>query len=55
MPIGEQIKDLLKERGWSQADLATKINGGADRATLPHIFDGLLANTRIRAALDNAG
>ncbi len=29
MPIGEQIKDLRKERGWSQADRATKINGDA--------------------------
>lgn len=29
MPIGEQIKDLRKERGWSQADLAAKINGDA--------------------------
>ncbi len=29
MPIGEQIKNLRKERGWSQADLATKINGDA--------------------------
>ena len=27
----------------------------ADRAALLHILDGLLANTRIRAALDNAG
>ncbi len=26
-----------------------------DRAALIHIFDGLLANTRIRAALSNAG
>ena len=26
-----------------------------DRAALLHILDGLLANTRIRAALDNAG
>jgi hypothetical protein len=26
----------------------------ADRAALLHILDGLLANTRIRAALDNA-
>ncbi|MBA3780535.1 MAG: helix-turn-helix transcriptional regulator [Nocardioides sp.] len=117
MPIGEQIKNLRKERGWSQADLATKINGDAgqisryengkitpsveaivrfaelfdvsvdyllvngalrrpfrqandelgsrlvdldqlndaDRAALLHILDGLLANTRIRAALHNAG
>jgi transcriptional regulator with XRE-family HTH domain len=117
MPIGEQIKDLRKERGWSQTDLAAKINGDAgqisryengkitpsveaivkfaelfdvsvdyllvegasrrpfrqaddelgtrlgdldklsdaDRAALLHILDGLLANTRIRAALHNAG
>ena len=27
----------------------------ADRAALAHILDGLLANTRIRAALHNAG
>lgn len=117
MPIGEQIKTLRKERGWSQADLATKIAGDpgqisryengkitpsveaivklaelfdvsidhlllddaprrpfrqaddelgtrladldkltdADRAALLHILDGLLANTRIRAALNTAG
>lgn len=117
MAIGEQIKNLRKERGWSQADLATKINGDAgqisryengkitpsveaivkfaelfdvsvdyllvenaarrpfrqsddaleqrlgdldqlsdaDRDALLHILDGLLANTRIRAALHNAG
>jgi transcriptional regulator with XRE-family HTH domain len=117
MAIGEQIKNIRKERGWSQADLATKIAGDAgqisryengkitpsveaivkfaelfdvsvdyllvedaarrpfrqshdelgtrladldqlsdaDRAALLHILDGLLANTRIRAALDNAG
>lgn len=117
MPIGEQIKNLRKERGWSQADLATKIAGDAgqisryehgritpsveaivkfaelfdvsvdyllvedaarrpfrqsddalgqrlsdldklndaDRAAFLHILDGLLANTRIRAALHNAG
>lgn len=116
MPIGEQIKNLRKERGWSQADLAVKINGDAgqisryengkitpsvdaivkfaelfdvstdyllldnaprrpyrqaddalaarladldkltdaDREALLHILDGLLANTRIRAALHNA-
>ncbi|GAB3700218.1 helix-turn-helix domain-containing protein [Mariniluteicoccus flavus] len=29
MAIGEQIKTLRKERGWSQADLATKIVGDA--------------------------
>lgn len=29
MPIGEQIKDLRKERGWSRVDLAAKINSGA--------------------------
>ena len=29
MSIGEQIKNLRKERGWSQADLATKIAGDA--------------------------
>jgi len=117
MPIGEQIKNLRKERGLSQAELAAKISGDAgqvsryengkitpsvdaivkfaelfdvsvgfllvedaprrpfrqandelgtrladldklsdaDRAALLHILDGLLANTRIRAALDNAG
>ncbi len=117
MAIGEQIKNLRKERGWSQADLATKIAGDAgqisryengkitpsvkaivkfaelfdvsvdyllvedatrrpfrqshdelgtrladldklsdaDRAALLHILDGLLANTRIRQALHNAG
>lgn len=116
MAIGEQIKNLRKERGWSQADLALKVNGDAgqisryengkitpsveaivkfaelfdvsvdyllvedaprrpfrqthdelgarladldqlsdaDRAALLHILDGLLANTKIRAALDNA-
>lgn len=117
MAIGEQIKTLRKERGWSQADLATKIVGDpgqisryengkitpsveaivkfaelfdvsvdyllvenalrrpfrqthdelgtrlgdldkltdADRDALLHILDGLLANTRIRQALHNAG
>lgn len=117
MAIGEQIKNLRKERGWSQADLATKIAGDAgqisryengkitpsveaivkfaelfdvsvdyllvdnaprrpfrqvddelgmrlvdldqlsdaDRTALLHILDGLLANTRIRQALHNAG
>lgn len=27
MAIGEQIKNLRKERGWSQADLALKVKG----------------------------
>lgn len=116
MPLGEQIKTLRKERGWSQADLAAKVGGDAgqisryehsritpsveavvriaetfnvscdyllaqsaprrpfrqatdelgarltdldqlsdpDRAAVLHILDGLLANTRIRAALTNA-
>ncbi len=27
--MGEQIKNLRKKRGWSQADLALKINGDA--------------------------
>lgn len=31
MPIGEQIKNLRKERGWSQAGLATKITGDASQ------------------------
>jgi transcriptional regulator with XRE-family HTH domain len=117
MPLGDTIKTLRKERGWSQAELATKVGGDAgqisryetgkispsidlvvrfaeafdvatdyllidgaarrplhapvdllgerlahldqlsddDRAALTHIIDGLLANTRIRAALDAAG
>ena len=116
MPLGEQIKALRKERGWSQADLAGRIGGDAgqisryengkitpsvevivrlaelfdvatdyllidgaprrafkaptdpladrltdlatlddaDRAALTRILDGLLANTRIRAALGTA-
>jgi transcriptional regulator with XRE-family HTH domain len=116
MAIGEQIKNLRKERGGSQTDLATKIAGDAgqisryengkitpsveaivkfaelfdvsvdyllvddaprrpfrqshdelgtrlgdlvkltdaDRSAVIHILDGLLANTRIRQALDNA-
>lgn len=116
MPLGEQIKSLRKELGWSQADLAGRIGGDAgqisryengkitpsvdvvvrlaelfdvatdyllidgaprrafkaltdpladrltdlatldeaDRAALTHILDGLLANTRIRAALGTA-
>ncbi len=114
MAIGEQIKNLRKERRCSQADLATKINGDVgqisrygngkvtpsveamvrfaelfdvsadylftedaarqpipqsdnalgerldqltdpDRTALLHVVDGLLANTRIRAALHNVG
>ncbi len=116
MPIGEQIKNLRKQRGWSQADLADRIAGdpgqisryengkitpsveavirlaelfdvscdyllvegaprrpyrqvddplaqrladldqltAADKDALLHILDGLLANTRIRAALNTA-
>lgn len=115
MALGERIKTLRKEHGWSQADLAARIGadagqisryeGGkitpsveallrladtfdvscdylllddaprralrgdnpltdrladldnltdADRDALLHILDGLLANTRIRAALNNA-
>jgi len=116
MPLGEQIKNLRKEHGGSQADLASRIGGDAgqisryengkitpsvdvivrlaelfdvttdylliddaprrpfkaaadpladrltdlagltdaDRAALAHILDGLLANTRIRAALGTA-
>ncbi|KRE60031.1 helix-turn-helix transcriptional regulator [Nostocoides sp. Soil756] len=116
MALGERIKTLRKEHGWSQADLATRLNADAgqisryengkitpsveavirladifdvscdylliddaprrplrggnpladrlgdldnltsdDRAALIHILDGLLANTRIRAALNTAG
>jgi transcriptional regulator with XRE-family HTH domain len=113
MPLGETIKALRKERGWSQGELATRVGGDAgqisryengkispsievvvklaetfdvatdyllvdgaarrpfraptdllgerlahldqlsddDRQALIHIIDGLLANTRIRAAL----
>jgi transcriptional regulator with XRE-family HTH domain len=113
MPLGETLKALRKERGWSQGELATRVGGDAgqisryengkispsieavvklaetfdvstdyllidgaarrpfrgptdllgermaqlnelsddDRAALVHILDGLLANTRIRAAL----
>lgn len=116
MPLGEQIKALRKEVGWSQADPAGRIGGDAgqisryengkitpsvevvvrlaelfnvatdyllidgaprrafkaptdpladrltdlgaledaDRAALTRIRDGLLANTRIRAALGTA-
>ena len=116
MALGERIKTLRKEHGWSQADLATRLNADAgqisryengkitpsveavlrladifdvccdylllddaprralrgdnpltdrladldnltdaDRDALLHILDGLLANTRIRAALSTAG
>jgi transcriptional regulator with XRE-family HTH domain len=117
MALPVQIKNLRKEHGWSQADLATRVGGDAgqisryengkitpsveavirlaeifdvstdflllhnvprrpyrapadplldrladrdtltdaDRAALRHILDCLLANTRIRAALNNEG
>jgi transcriptional regulator with XRE-family HTH domain len=117
MALPDQIKNLRKEHGWSQADLATRVGGDAgqisryendkitpsveavirlaeifdvstdyllldnvprrphrapadplldrltdldtltdaDRAALLHILDSLIANTRIRAALHNAG
>lgn len=115
MALGERIKTLRKEHGWSQTDLATRIGADAgqisryengkitpsadviirlaetfdvscdyllldnaprrtlrsdnplterladldnltntDRDALLHILDGLLANTRIRTALNNA-
>ncbi len=115
MALGERIKTLRKEHGWSQADLAARIGADAgqisryeggkitpsveavirladtfdvscdylllddaprrplrasnpltdrladldhltdtDRDALLHILDSLLANTRIRAALNNA-
>ena len=53
MALGERIKTLRKEHGWSQADLDNLTD--ADRDALLHILDGLLANTRIRAALSTAG
>ena len=115
MALGERIKTLRKDQGWSQADLAARIGADAgqisryengkitpsieavlrladtfdvscdylllddaprrplragnpladrladlnnltdtDQAALIHILDSLLANTRIRAALNNA-
>jgi transcriptional regulator with XRE-family HTH domain len=29
MPLGDQIKQLRKERGWSQGDLAARVGGDA--------------------------
>jgi hypothetical protein len=48
-----QFRQAHDELGTRLVDLDKLCDG--DRAALLHILDGRLANTRIRAALDNAG
>ena len=55
LPLGERMKELRKERGWSQGDLATKI--GADGRQISRYENGRIvpsveALARIAEAFD---
>ena len=61
MALGDRIRQLRKEAGWSQAELGDKIGtdsqrlgelSGDDLASLRHMLDALVAKNRLETLAD---